>query len=78
MDFQQGDQDMDRAWCNPDYLEAVTASRRAKDLGCESVTEVSRITDTPKRTLFKWHTTRPLLFDAVCLGSVAMVAERKR
>jgi len=49
----------------------MTPSQQAKAYGCKSLVEVGRVSGTSPRTLSDWHTTRPLLFKAVCLGSVS-------
>ena len=50
-------------------------SQIAKDCGCKSVAEVSRITLTPQRTLFDMAASNPKRYRAVCLGAGLMSQE---
>lgn len=44
----------------------MTPSQRAKELGCKSLTLVSKLTEIPKRTLEDWHYNKPLAFQSLC------------
>lgn len=44
----------------------MTPSKRAKQLGCESLSQVARDSGISKRTLINWFKSRPFVFDAIC------------
>lgn len=45
----------------------MTASQRAKELGCKSLAQVARESGQSKETLQSWRAIRPYVFDAVCM-----------
>lgn len=49
----------------------MTASQKAKELGCKSLVDVSEKTKVSVQTLRNWHYERPEAFRAVCYA-VAM------
>ena len=44
----------------------MTPSKRAKQLGCESLARVSIVSGVPVLTLRDWFVSRPFVFEAVC------------
>lgn len=52
-------------------MKKTGASQRAKQLGCESLTQVSNTTKQSLQTLGNWHKNKPELFEIVVLGVVA-------
>lgn len=44
----------------------MTPSKRAKQLGCESLSQVARDSGISQRTLINWFKSRPFVFDAIC------------
>jgi hypothetical protein len=55
----------------------MTASQKAKQLGCKSLTQVSELTGASLQTLTNWHKNKPDLFYVVCVG-VCALGEVKR
>jgi hypothetical protein len=51
----------------------MTASQKAKQLGCKSLTQVAELTGASLQTLTNWHKNKPELFMVVCVG-VSIVA----
>jgi hypothetical protein len=45
-----------------------TASQKAKQLGCKSLTQVAELTGASLQTLTNWHKNKPELFMVVCVG----------
>lgn len=48
--------------------ERQSPSRRAKELGCKSLAQVSVVSTVSVVTLRNWHKNKPVLFDLVCRG----------
>jgi hypothetical protein len=46
-----------------------TASQKAKQLGCKSLTQVAELTGASLQTLTNWHKNKPELFIVVCVGA---------
>jgi hypothetical protein len=46
----------------------MTASQKAKKLGCKSLTQVAELTGASLQTLTNWHKNKPELFMVVCVG----------
>jgi len=46
----------------------MTPSKRAKQLGCLSLRQVSRTSEVAESTLHDWFKNKPKLFDLVCVG----------
>jgi hypothetical protein len=46
-----------------------TASQKAKQLGCKSLTQVAELTGASLQTLTNWHKNKPELFMVVCVGA---------
>lgn len=44
----------------------MTPSKKAKALGCDSLTQVISVSGVPRSTLTDWHESRPFVFAAVC------------
>lgn len=44
----------------------MTPSQRAKELGCNSLAQVVKVTGQSEQTLINWHKSRPVVFDACC------------
>lgn len=57
----------------------MTPSQRAKELGCESLAQVVRVTSMNEKTLINWFNNpkKKVLFDAVCLGVSIIDKENK-
>lgn len=55
----------------------MTASQKAKSMGLRSLTEVSEHTGTSLQTLINWHKNKPELFNVVCLGVIAKLANQE-
>ena len=45
----------------------MTPSKKAKQLGCESLAQVSQVSGVPYNTLVDWSKHREFAFNAVCL-----------
>jgi hypothetical protein len=52
----------------------MTASQKAKAIGCKSLTQVSQLTGVSLQTLTNWHKNKFELFYVVCVG-VARINE---
>ena len=52
----------------------MTASKRTKELGLKSLTQVSELTGQSLQTLINWHKNKPKLFKVVLLGCKAKLA----
>jgi len=52
----------------------MTASQKAKQLGCKSLTQVSELTGASLQTLGNWHKNKPELFVVVCVGASIVAA----
>lgn len=50
--------------------ESMTASQRAKELGCKSLVQITELTDQSKQTLINWFNNpkKRKLFEMVCKG----------
>jgi len=46
----------------------MTPAKRAKQLGCLSLRQVSQTTGVAESTLHDWFKNKPKLFDVVCVG----------
>jgi len=46
----------------------LTASKTAKLIGCQSLTQISKATGVSLQTLSNWHKHKPDLFRIVCIG----------
>lgn len=46
----------------------MTAAKRAKQLGCLSLRQVSRTSEVAESTLHDWFKNKPKLFEVVCKG----------
>lgn len=44
----------------------MTPSQQAKQLGCQSLAQVARVSGVNPRTLLNYHKHKPWLFEAVC------------
>ena len=55
-----------------------TAAVRAKELGAKNLEQIATHIGASRSTLRLWNTTRPELFDAVVLGSLARMDGIKR
>lgn len=44
----------------------MTPSQRAKELGCNSLAQVVKVTEQSEQTLINWFKSRPVVFDACC------------
>jgi len=53
----------------------MTASQKAKQLGCKSLTQVSELTGASLQTLTNWHKNKPDLFYVVCVGAARVAQE---
>ncbi len=49
----------------------ATASKKAKEIGLNSLAQVSELTEQSPQTLINWHKNKPKLFKIVLLGCVA-------
>jgi len=49
----------------------MTASKKAKELGLKSLTQVSGLTKQSPQTLINWFNDKPELFEVVLLGCKA-------
>jgi hypothetical protein len=49
----------------------MTASKKAKELGLKSLTQVSELTGQSLQTLTNWFNDKPELFEVVLLGCKA-------
>jgi len=49
----------------------MTASEKAKELGLDSLLQVSELTGVSTQTLNNWHNSKPELFMIVLLGCLA-------
>lgn len=45
----------------------MTPSKKAKQLGCDSLAQVSKVSGVPYNTLVDWFKNRKFAFNAVCL-----------
>ena len=52
----------------PKFIDRVTPSQQAKELGCKSLKEVSVMTGVSEQTLINWHKNKPKLFKIVLIG----------
>lgn len=55
----------------------MTASKKAKELGCKSLTQVSETTGQSLQTLGNWYKNKKELFVIVCIGVTQYEAMRK-
>jgi hypothetical protein len=53
----------------------MTASQKAKQLGCKSLTQVAELTGASLQTLTNWHHHKPDLFYVVCVGAARVAQE---
>jgi hypothetical protein len=53
----------------------MTPSKKAKELGLKSLTQVSKITGQSLQTLTNWFKDKPELFEAVILGCKNKIKE---
>jgi hypothetical protein len=56
----------------------MTPSQQAKAAGLKSLAQVTRITGTPRSTLYDWHEDKPWLFKAVLLGCRVLIDNNER
>jgi hypothetical protein len=49
-----------------------TPSKKAKQMGCKSLSQVSQLTGVSLQTLSNWHKDKPELFRVVCTGVVVL------
>ena len=57
--------------------QIMTASKQAKELGLKSLTQVGELTGQSLQTLTNWFNDKPLLFNVVLLGCVALIDNPK-
>jgi hypothetical protein len=50
----------------------MTPSQQAKQAGLKSLSQVSELTGASLQTLTNWHKHKPLLFNVVCMGCLAI------
>lgn len=50
----------------------MTAAQLAKSFGLSSLTEVQKITGVNRQTLDNWYKTKPILFNIVLQGCIAV------
>jgi hypothetical protein len=50
----------------------MTASQKAKQLGCKSLKQITDKTGASLQTLTNWHHHKPDLFYVVCVGVAAL------
>ena len=52
----------------PKFIDRLTPSQQAKELGCKSLKEVSDMTGVSVQTLINWHKSKPILFEVLVIG----------
>jgi hypothetical protein len=57
--------------CFECYATRSTPSKKAKELGLKSLTQVSELTGQSLQTLTNWFNDKPELFEVVLLGCAA-------
>ena len=53
----------------------MKASKKAKDLGLKSLTQVSELTKQSPQTLINWFNDKPELFEVVLLGCLYKIEQ---
>lgn len=56
-------------------LSKMTASQKAKQLGCKSLTQVAELAGASLQTLTNWHKNKPELFYVVCVGAACVAKD---
>lgn len=55
-------------------MERSSPAKRAKGLGCKSLSQVSEVSTVSLITLRNWNRNKPVLFDLVCEAVAGKVA----